>query len=256
MRIAKEMPEQGEYVLATVKKIFKYGAICNLDEYNDMESFLHVSEVAPRWIKNIHEFIKDGQKIIALVHRVAPEKRQIDISLRRVSESDKRKKMEEYKRKIRATKLMEVMAKELKMDREKFMNEFGLKLEEEYGQVFDGLEEISDKGEKLLEKMKIRKDWWKSIIDVVSKNVKKPKIKVVAIMSIISRKGIDAIKESLGKFEGENVEFTYLGAPKYKIGIIDEDYHKAEKKLSGIADGIANDMKKAKGTFEIERVES
>ena len=41
-----------------------YGAFCTLPEYKDLEAFLHVSEVAPRWIKNIHDFISEGQRYV------------------------------------------------------------------------------------------------------------------------------------------------------------------------------------------------
>ena len=79
---SKKMPEQDEFVIATVKKIFPYGAFCSLDEYGGAEAFIHVSEVAPRWIKNIHEFLKEGQRIVAKVHRFVPEKNLVEISLR------------------------------------------------------------------------------------------------------------------------------------------------------------------------------
>ena len=54
-------PEPRELIIATVKKVVPYGAFCSLDEYNDIEAFIHVSEIAPRWIKNVHEHVKEGQ---------------------------------------------------------------------------------------------------------------------------------------------------------------------------------------------------
>ncbi|MFH1448366.1 MAG: S1 RNA-binding domain-containing protein, partial [Candidatus Micrarchaeota archaeon] len=57
-----ETPEKDELVIATIRKIFPYGAFCSLDEYDNKEAFVHISEVASRWVKNIHEFLKENQK--------------------------------------------------------------------------------------------------------------------------------------------------------------------------------------------------
>ena len=41
------MPEEGELVLATVKKIMPYGAFCPLDEYGNTEAIPHPSSTCP-----------------------------------------------------------------------------------------------------------------------------------------------------------------------------------------------------------------
>ena len=41
----QEMPEQGEIVLATITKVMDHGAYVTLDEYNDIQGFLHISEI-------------------------------------------------------------------------------------------------------------------------------------------------------------------------------------------------------------------
>ena len=58
----QEMPEQGEIVLATVTKVMDHGAYVTLDEYDDIQGFLHISEIAPGWIRSVSKFVKDGEK--------------------------------------------------------------------------------------------------------------------------------------------------------------------------------------------------
>ena len=60
----QEMPERGELVLAATKQITTHGVYVTLDEYDDLPAFLHKSEISTGWVRNIHRFIKEGQKII------------------------------------------------------------------------------------------------------------------------------------------------------------------------------------------------
>ena len=57
-----EMPEQGEIVLATVTRVMDHGAYVTLDEYDDIQGFLHISEIAPGWIRAINRFVRNGDK--------------------------------------------------------------------------------------------------------------------------------------------------------------------------------------------------
>ena len=45
-----ELPEVGEIVVATISKIGDHGAYATLDEYNGIQGFLHVSEIAQGWV--------------------------------------------------------------------------------------------------------------------------------------------------------------------------------------------------------------
>ena len=79
-----EWPEVGDLVIVTVNRITDYGAYVTLDEYGK-EGLLHVSEVASSWVRNIRDFVREGQKTVLKVLRVDTEKGHVDISLRRVT---------------------------------------------------------------------------------------------------------------------------------------------------------------------------
>ena len=87
----QEMPEQGEIVLATVTKVMDHGAYVTLDEYDDVQGFLHISEIAPWWIRSVNKFVKDGEKKVLLVKKVNPDRGDIDLSLKQVSNDQKKK---------------------------------------------------------------------------------------------------------------------------------------------------------------------
>ncbi len=58
------LPEPWELVLATVARIVPYGAYLTLDEYGDAEGLLHISEISSRWVKNIRDHVKEGEKTV------------------------------------------------------------------------------------------------------------------------------------------------------------------------------------------------
>ncbi|MGH2510319.1 MAG: S1 RNA-binding domain-containing protein, partial [Ktedonobacteraceae bacterium] len=64
MDAPRQTPRVGSLVIANVSKITKFGAYCKLPEYNDLEVFLPLREISSGWIKNIREFIHEGQKLV------------------------------------------------------------------------------------------------------------------------------------------------------------------------------------------------
>src|SRR3989304_5874754 len=94
----QELPEVGEIVIATVSKVSDHGAYVTLDEYNNIQGFLHVSEIAPGWVRNISRYVKEGEKKVLLVKKVRSERSEIDLSLKQISKDQKKNKLLEVKR--------------------------------------------------------------------------------------------------------------------------------------------------------------
>lgn len=251
------MPEKDELVIATIRKIFPYGAFCSLDEYEDREAFIHISEVASRWVKNIHEFLKENQKIVARVHHFLPEKNQIDLSIKRVSESEKKLKLESVKREKRATSLLRVLAKRLKKDPAQFANEMGALLTKEFGGVMDAFEHVAADPESI-KKLGLPTEAADAFNEIAGQNIKKPHVEISRMLKIscLQPDGVDIIKGVLASFESMTSENTsvgisYLGAPNYKLRIIAEDYKSAEKMILAIVKKGTEEMKTHQGTVEV-----
>ena len=66
----QELPEVGEIVIATVKKTGDHGAYVSLDEYDNIQGFLHISEIAPGWVRKVTKFVKEGDKKVLLVIKI------------------------------------------------------------------------------------------------------------------------------------------------------------------------------------------
>jgi translation initiation factor 2 subunit 1 len=108
-----DWPEVGYIVIATVLKVESYGAYVRLDEYGEKEGLLHISEISSRWVRNIRNHVRQNQKVVLQVMRTDPAKGQVDLSLRRVSRDDKRKKLEEWKKARKAETLLSQAASQL-----------------------------------------------------------------------------------------------------------------------------------------------
>jgi translation initiation factor 2 subunit 1 len=93
-----EWPEVGELVVTSVKDIKGYGAYVTLDEYQNKEGLLHISEISSRWVRNIRNHVRVGQKVVLQVLRVDQSRGQVDLSFRRVTGDERRKKIELWKK--------------------------------------------------------------------------------------------------------------------------------------------------------------
>jgi translation initiation factor 2 subunit 1 len=71
-------------------------------------------------------------------------------------------------------------------------------------------------------------------------------------IEVIRKILLDAIKES----QNEKIDVSYLGAPKYRLSIIAQDFKTAEKTLKPILAKIEKNASKANTTFKFSREES
>jgi len=256
------MPSVGELVVGTVNKIFEYGAYLKLDEYNDIEAYLPWSEVSSKWVKDISEVLKEGQKVVVKVIRVDRRKGHIDVSLKRVSDVEQRSKMVEFKREQRAEKMLEVIAQKLGRSLEDAYREVGWKLEDAYGEIFKGFEEVAVRGEDALRGLGIPDEWIPAVVEEVRKHIKPKRVSVRGVATVTSTApdGVDRVKEVLTKPLNEalnvdeaSVKIYTLGAPRYAIEVIAQDYKTAEKVLNNLIDSMAKTAKKLGVNFTFQR---
>ena len=104
----KEWPEEGDLIVGTVHKVLNYGAFAKLEEYEGKEAFIHISEVSSGWVKNIRDYVRENQKIVARVLRVNPKKGHVDASLKRIREDQRTRRMQQWKIEQKAEKLLEI----------------------------------------------------------------------------------------------------------------------------------------------------
>jgi translation initiation factor 2 subunit 1 len=224
----KEFPEEGEFVIGTITKISSHGAYAILDEFEEKEGLIHISEIASTWVRNIRNYVREKQKIVAKVLRVEEAKDHVDLSLRRVTIVMRRNKIQEWKRSQKADNLLELVAKQLDKTKEEVYEAVGWPLEEKFGEIYAGFEEILEKGESVLEKVGIDDEWIKTVVELAKAHVtiRKVKLTKIVIKSAL-KKGLKSTRK-----KDITLDVNLVGSPRYRFSIQAKDYKIAEKVLN------------------------
>ena len=136
------LPNFGELVLCRIKRVTPFAAWCDLEEYENIEGMIHISEVAGKWVRDIREFVKQDKQYVAKVVRLEKDKNFVNLSLKRVSHAEEKGKMNLIRRNQRAGKIFEKVAQEMGKTLEQANKEAGDLLEEKFGELFVAFDEI------------------------------------------------------------------------------------------------------------------
>ncbi len=243
---AQDYPEVGELVLATVKKLLPYGAFLSMEEYAGRDGFLHVSQVSSGWVRNIREHLKEGQRLVVKVSQIDKEKQQIDLSLKQVSDADRKRKLEVTQSEKKASKLLEIAGAKLKKKPAQAWAEAGDILVKEFGSIPAALEAIREG----VAKTAVPAEWLAALKEVAEKEYKPKILEVRAELSLkcLDGDGVDKVRSILQMVEKTSspkavVTVHYVGAPNYLIDVSGEDYKTIEKTISKIDLAISEKVK-------------
>ena len=254
----QEMPEQGEIVLATVTKVMDHGSYVTLDEYDNIQGFLHISEIAPGWIRSINRFVKDGEKKVLLVKKVNLKRGDIDLSLKQISKDQKKQKLKEVKKFEKGKTLLQNVKEKAKLS-DGEVEKLEDSIYSKFDSVYDAFIEIGRNGIGSVKELKLAKKT-ADAIEVICSKIKLPSVEIRGILEITNEKsdGVEIIKKILIDVlkKDSTIDITYLGAPKYRLSITSDNFKSAEKLLKPIIAEIQTNIEKKKGSFKFTREES
>jgi translation initiation factor 2 subunit 1 len=256
-----QWPEVGDLVIATIEKVTTYGAYARLDEY-DKQGLLHVSEISSSWIRNIRDFVREGQKAVLKVIRVDLEKGHIDLSLRRVTKRARIEKIRQWKQDRKAEALVRGVAEKVGLSSEEAYEKAGSLLEENYG-LYEGFETLAKEGPEVLTKVGVPENLAKAFAEVAEDRIRLKMVKVKGTLEIRCMKpnGVKIIKDSFisakktEKPKDADVRFYVIAAPKYSVEVSAENYKRAEEVLQKISQSVVSNIVEAggHGTFRREK---
>lgn len=257
--IKREWPKPNELVVCTVSEVVDFGAYVKLDEYGKKEGLITIAEVAPGWIKNIRNYVREGQKIVCRVLKVDPSKYHIDLSLKDVNKHQRRQKIQEWKNELKAEKWLQLVAEGTGTSNKELQGIIDL-LIDKFENLYIAFEEAAIKGPNILTDIGVNKKQANAITKIASENIKIPLVDITGYVDLTCPlpNGVDIIKNALDKatiIDEKNVklEISYTGAPRYRIRVIAPDYKKAEKLLRLSAQIAIDTVKSSGGLGEFHR---
>ncbi|MBS3147249.1 S1 RNA-binding domain-containing protein [Candidatus Woesearchaeota archaeon] len=231
-------PQDEELVLCTVTGINPHSVFCTLDEYGGRTGMIHISEIAPGRIRNIREFVQEGKKVVTKVLQTNKEKGHIDLSLRRVNETQKRNKLNQIKQEQLAEKIIEYAAKQHGESVLALYNKLSEKVTPLYGTVFASFEEVAQ--DKFNLETILDKKISKALTDAIKARIKPPEVTIGGNLKLTSYSpnGVQEVKDALDLAVKAGVKVNYLGAGSYHFEIKAEDYKEAERMLKDSIESI------------------
>ncbi|MDD5012176.1 MAG: hypothetical protein PHQ66_00810 [Candidatus Nanoarchaeia archaeon] len=235
------MLEVGDLILCTVDRIVGTVVFVRLNvDGKDVEGNIVFSEIAPGRIRNIRDYVVPKKKIVCKVLRIS-QSGNIDLSLRRVSQKERKEILEQEQQEKSYTSIVKGV--------------FGEKAEEiikkisEKEKLYSFLEEARTDSASL-EKI-AGKENTKKILDILNTQKKtKKKVKKEIHMTTIKPNGIALIKKILENFKG--IEVKYIAAGKYSLESESEDVKITDKKIREMTDVAEKEARKLGVEFAVK----
>ncbi len=185
--------------------------------------------------------MEEEKRYVAKVYRVNPEKMQIDLSLKRVSEKEKKERLEEEKKERRAKKILEVACTKAGQDYAKLCD----KIRKSYSSFNQFIEDY----EQGKTKIDIPKALQKHINSLIASTDAKKEIQLSQVIELlgVGNRGILNLKNALIEIKNKypELEIKYLGAPKYMLTLKTQKPKEDTKRL----ENIINSLGSASGVF-------
>jgi translation initiation factor 2 subunit 1 len=230
-------PDESEIVLCTVSRVHFHSVFVSLDEYGKRQGMLHISEVAPGRIRNIKDYVKDGKVIVCKVLKVDEKRGHIDVSLRRVSEAQRREKLDSLKQQQKAEKIIDFVAKEAKLKVEKLHADI-TKATSSFDTLYDAFNAVVA-GELNIEDLALGVKATKLLDETIRQRITPPEVEIKAKISCECHEsnGVEIIKDVLvkaGKVDTEHVTLHYLGAGAFALIIQGSEWEEVEANFGKI----------------------
>jgi translation initiation factor 2 subunit 1 len=189
---------------------------------------------------------------------VDPEKQHIALSLKRVRTYDAEEKMREYKRNIKGDKMLDAVARKLKMTPDEAQDKIGFQLEDIFGEVFKGFQmSMNPQGYELLLKKGMPENFAMEVRAIAENQMELKEVEIKGTMDLKSYRpdGIEVIKKTLSDAkEKYKIDIKYVSAPNYTLSYKTKDAKLGEKILKEASEDMIKSIKTqgGDGSFKVE----
>jgi translation initiation factor 2 alpha subunit (eIF-2alpha) len=230
--------EEGDIVLCTVVKIERTTVFVKIED-TDKEGTIITSEIAPGRIRNLRDYVVPGKKIVCKVLNI-DRKGNIHLSLRRVTEKERREVIEKYEKEKSSLSVLKSITKE------KFESIAG-RIKEKEGNLYDFFLTCKE-NPKLLEKYLTKQEAEKICKILKEKKEKQKEVKKKFELTSDKPDGLTIIKTILLPYKDS---VNYVAAGRFVLEIKGENYKLANSKAQEILQDIENRAKN-KAEFKVK----
>ena len=225
-------PEIDEFVFCTVTSVQSHSVFVKLEEYG-LSGMIHISEVAPGRIRNIRDFVVENKPVVCKVMTINPERGHIDLTLRRVTESQRRAKLNEIKQEQKAEKIVELVARQLTIQPPQLYSQLWEAISGKFHSLFEAFLALA-KGDILIGDLKLPKQVSDAINEAVMQRIKPPVVELKGKLTLASYDpdGVSIVKEALKKAVSEGASVSYLGSGAYLFRVVAENYKSGEQVMA------------------------
>jgi translation initiation factor 2 subunit 1 len=148
------------------------------------------------------------------------------------------------------------------MTLEQVYEKIGWPIEDEFGEIYKGLELAADGDVEVFENVVATKKLRKQVADLAKQRIEIPSVEIDGEMTITvpGPNGVEVIRKALSaglsegkKREKSTTEIYALGSPRYKLRIVSPDYKEAEDLLSDILGLVTKTIENGSGTISFVR---
>ncbi|MEM4591403.1 MAG: S1 RNA-binding domain-containing protein [Nitrososphaerota archaeon] len=247
-------PQQGELVVGTVSRVMRHGVIVRLEEYEGLEAFVPLSEISLKWVRNIRDYLREGQRTVFRVVRSSPTNLQVDVSLRRVTQKERAEKMAEWNRAMKVARMLSILAEKAGVDRSVIDEGLVKPAAERRVDLYSIMEDVAA-GDEPPPWVNLPQQVKEVFIDLCKKEIKKTVTVAKFIVKLYAGKaGIDALRRAAQETvnlarSGEKLSVTVIGPPKYLLRVeastperVEELKQLAISKMSEIISGVKGEV--------------
>lgn len=247
-------PEENELVFGEVTNIQHNSVFVELDTYG-RSGLIHISEISSGRIRNIRDYVNEGDRIICQVIQVDKEKGHIDLSLRRVTKLQKKNKRDERKQEQKAEKLLRDLGDEINENPKKAYQD--IKQVTDYEYLHEAFNDVVEH-DKHLSDLGFPERYAEPLERIVRDKISRETVRVGGEIELetYASNGITIVRDALSEAESldESLTIRYLGAGKYKIVLEDYNYDDAEQTLEDALEAIRAPVEATDGgRYEFER---
>lgn len=225
-KLYQEEPRKGMLVTGRVDRFEEHGNGVYIDlDLIEGEAYCPVGELSSRRVTTPKDIVFRNQRIVGKIYKVRRGGQVLSVSLKRVSDKEEERKREEWGRLKQTFSIFQTLDKKLDLSMEELMEVLGRPLLKYFKTVYYGLKEIVIEGRGLLEELeKVPNKYIEVIYSVLKSSIKvsKRKLKKEIVLKSLAPNGVERIKRALEKareVDPDNIEITYLSAPKYKVEV-------------------------------------